>query len=103
MGHWPSAVHIPGTDQYLSIPLAGHETHDDEHNDAHSHTQHCHGNAASCSDVPTFAGVSFAVMQEVLAVFTASALLWALALRWWEPRRPNAIVPELRPPRLALG
>lgn len=102
MGHWPSAVDIPGTNQYLSIPLAGHQAHDDGHGEEHSHTQHCHGNSASCSDVPVFAGVSFALMAEALALSVAAGLVWAVAIRWWQPRRSNSLVPELQPPKLAL-
>ena len=34
-------------------------------------------------------------------MFTAGGLLWMVALHWWRPRRSNAIVPELLPPRLA--
>lgn len=101
MGHWPAAVPIPGTDEYLSVPLAGHATHEEE--DAHDHSQHCHGDSASCTDVPALAGTGFALMQEVLAVFTAGSLLWAVALQWWQPRRPNSLLPELQPPRMALG
>lgn len=101
MGHWPAAVPIPGTDQYLSVPFAGHASEEEE--GAHDHSQHCHGDSASCSDVPALAGTSFALMEEVLAVFTAGGLLWAAALQWWMPLRPNSLLPELQPPRMALG
>ncbi len=101
MGHWPSSVPIPGTDQYLSIPLAGHTDEHTGHNDGHDHSQHCHGDAASCSDAPVFAGVSFALMSEPLAVQAAAGLLWATALLAWRPRQSNSLLPELQPPRLA--
>lgn len=103
MGHWPGSVPIPGTDQYLSIPLAGHQTHDDSHEDSHAHEQHCHGNSSSCSDVPAMAGVSFALMNEMLALTVSAGLLWAIALQWWRPRGSNSLLPELLPPRLAGG
>jgi hypothetical protein len=103
MGHWPTAIPIPGTDQYLSIPLAGHEEHQDGHEDGHSHAQHCHGNSASCSDVPAFAGVSFALMSEALTFGAAAAFLVAVALHWWRPRQPNTLLPELQPPRPAFA
>ncbi len=102
MGHWPEAVPIPGTDEYLSIPFAGRPL-GDHHEEGGEHEQHCHGDAASCTDVPALAGVSVGLAQEFLAVFTAGGLLWMVALHWWRPRRSNAIVPELLPPRVALG
>lgn len=103
MGHWPAAVHIPGTDQYLSIPLAGNDEPADEHDDGHSHSQHCHGNSGSCSDVPALAGVSFALMSEALALSVTAALVWAVAFHCWQPRRPNSLLPELQPPRPAYA
>ena len=101
MGHWPAAVPIPGTDEYLSVPFAGQARQEEE--ETHDHGQHCHGDSASCSDVPALAGTGFALMQEVLAVFTAGGLLWAAALQWWKPLRPNSVLPELQPPRMAPG
>jgi hypothetical protein len=105
MGHWPASIPIPGTDSYLSVPLAGHEHDDDEHSEggAHSHAQHCHGNASSCSDVPTMAGVSFGLMEQTLALAGVDALLLALVWASWTPRRPIALMPELRPPRTAAA
>ncbi|MEO8541330.1 MAG: hypothetical protein ABI577_16430 [bacterium] len=98
MGHWPDAVHIPTTDQYLAIPLAGHHSHEED--EAHEHEQHCHGNSASCSDVPNIAGTGFALMnQSLTAAIAATALLWAVALRWWRPGGTNSLIPELQPPR----
>ncbi len=101
MGHWPAAVPIPGTNEYLSVPLAGHHSHAED--DGHDHAQHCHGDSASCSDVPTLAGVGFALMNEWLAFVAAGHLLLALALQWWRPGTANALVPELQPPRFALA
>lgn len=100
MGHWPEDVRIPGTQQYLTVPLAGRSTAESE--GAHDHTKHCHGDSASCSDVPALAGAGFAVMNETLAVAITAALLWVVALRYWRPRASNSLLPELQPPRFSL-
>jgi hypothetical protein len=97
MGHWPESVPIPGTDQYLSVPFAGVHTHEEE--DAHAHSQHCHGNSASCSDVPALVGAGFALIRDVLSFGTAGGLLLLLALQWWLPRGGAFVSPELQPPK----
>ena len=105
MGHWPAAVPIPGTALSLSLPLAGAEHHQavEEAAHEHAHEEHCHGNSAGCSDVPSLAGTSFGLMGEAIGLAISCAALWLLALRWWLPNGANAIAPELRPPRCAAS
>jgi len=105
MGHWPATVSIPGTSLYVSIPLAGAEPHA-THNDGggegtHDHSQHCHGDSASCSDVPALAGVSFALLGEAVALGAAGGMLLLAIGRLWRPSTANALAPGRRPPRIA--
>lgn len=97
MGHWPEAVPIPGTNQYLNVPFAGHRAGESDH------AQHCHDDSAACSDVPVMAGAGFALLNQAVAFAVVSGLLWLVALHWWRPRASNALLPELQPPRLAMG
>ena len=100
MGHWPAAVHIPGTESYLSIPLAGAEGHDDE-SDHHNHSEHCQAGSAGCSDTPAAAGVTIAVGNTALAIALADGLLLlALALSW-RPAEMRSLVPDTRPPKMS--
>ncbi len=104
MGHWPTSVPIPGTELYLSVPLAGAEHHDD-HSAASEdeHAQHCHGGAASCSDVPAAAGVSMAALAGGSGFVIVSNVLIALLAAAWRPRNTNSLTPGLRPPRTLLS
>lgn len=101
MGHWPTAVPVPGTTLYLSLPLAGaqHQHGGEETDEQQAHEQHCHGDSAGCTDVPSLAGTSFGLMGEAIGLAISGAALWLAALRWWLPNGANAVVPELRPPR----
>ncbi len=95
-GHWPAELPIPGTSYYLALPGAAPASPED---DGHDHSSHCHADAASCSDVPATAGVTFAVLNDVVALLGVSGLLLLLALRWWKPGEGFTPSPELEPPR----
>jgi hypothetical protein len=103
MGHWPTAVPVPGINLEVRVPLAGaqHQQHGEGTDHEEAHEQHCHGNSVGCSDVPIPAWTSFALIGEAVGLAISGATLWLLALRWWLPNRANAVVPELRPPRRA--
>lgn len=104
MGHWPASLPIPGTDLYVSVPFAGAEqahSHEAEADEA-SHEQHCHAGAASCSDIPAAAGVSFGLMNQPVA-FVIGGLLLLMGVRWWQPRASTTISPVLQPPRQGLS
>lgn len=104
MGHWPASVSIPGTNLYVSVPLAGGEAHD-VHNpeSAAEHGKHCHGGAASCGDAPAGAGVTLAIAQRDLSFAVGAVGLIALAMWGWQPLRGMTIAPEPRPPRALLS
>ncbi len=99
-GHWPSHIDIPGTNFYLALPFAtqGHE-HAGSTDD---HGRHCHSNAASCTDVPAAAGVSFALMNESIAALGVGALMVAIAIRSRQSPLSTSISPERRPPKQTL-
>jgi hypothetical protein len=99
LGHWPEQISIPGTNYYLAIP----GTADVESTGAHDHSQHCHADAASCSDVPATAGVSFAIMNETLGLIGAGGIFVLLALRWWVPGEGFNPSPEVKPPRSSVS
>lgn len=92
-GHWPNEFAIPGTAYAIAIPGAAGGT------DAHDHASHCHAEAASCSDAPAAAGVSFALMNESLTLLVAGGVLVLLALRWCVPGEDHPLSPEPAPPR----
>lgn len=98
-GHWPEQIPIPGTGYYLAIPGSFPTVPDGAASDGHDHSSHCHADAASCSDVPATAGVSFAILNETLALFGAGGLFVLLALRWWVPGEGFTPAPEIQPPR----
>ncbi len=98
-GHWPAELSIPGTGYYLALPGAAPASVE---GDGHDHSRHCHADAASCSDVPAAAGVSFALLNESLALFGAAGLFVLLALRWWKPGEGFTPSPELEPPRALI-
>jgi hypothetical protein len=95
MGHWPASIPIPGTDAYLTVPLAGKANQGDHHD----HSQHCHGGSASCTDAPAAAGISVALENEPLAVTFAAAVLVVALAAAWRPSFVRTLSPEHRPPR----
>jgi hypothetical protein len=96
MGHWPTSVRIPGTDSYVSVPLAGASR--DSETSAHEHAQHCHGDSAECSDAPMAAGAGLALANEGIVVgLSGGLLLVALALAW-RPARWATVSPGAEPP-----
>lgn len=98
-GHWPREVAIPGTGYYLAIPGSPAAAPGGSTAQGHDHSSHCHADAASCSDVPATAGVSFAILNETLAFFGAGGLFVLLALCWWVPGESFTPSPEIQPPR----
>lgn len=89
-GHWPLSVDVPGTSLYVGLPesSSAHE---------HDHTNHCHADAASCSDTPVTAGATVALLAESVAMSGNDSPLIGMAaesMRW----RPQAGVSPLSPP-----
>lgn len=104
LGHWSLQIDVPGTNLYVVLipgePEHSHAADSQEPEDEASHSQHCHTNAGSCSDVP-FTGVSpFALLSESVAHLGEGGALIALVLALWRPWRSLAIAPEEMPPRL---
>lgn len=99
MGHWPALhVDIPGTNLYLGLPDVGESARG--HQGGQSHENHCHESVASCSDQPITGISAFALLAESVALIGVAGALVAVAARWWQPRRPVSLLPELQPPRL---
>jgi hypothetical protein len=98
-GHWPEQVSIPGTGYSFAIPGSFSTVADGATSGGHDHSSHCHADAASCSDVPATAGVSFALLNENLTLFGAGGLFVLLAVLWWVPGERFAPAPEIQPPR----
>ena len=95
-GHWPAiAIPIPGTADVLVLPFASGETA------AGDHHQHCHADAAECSNGPG----SFALAVSLLAAAIALALPGGplLPVRARVPRLAlqHLPAPEPGPPRAA--
>jgi hypothetical protein len=105
MGHWPEDFGIPGTAYYVGLPFTGSHghTHEAGANAADTHARHCHGDSASCSDVPATAGVSFGLANEALALTLAAGALLAVASANRAALRENVLAPDRRPPRPFLS
>lgn len=104
LGHWSLKIDVPRTDLYLTLIAPSH--HDDEHagnDDQQAHTNHCHANAASCTDVPFTGASPFALLGDSIAYLGAATLLVALTLGIWRPWATLTVGPELRPPRRTIG
>ena len=101
MGHWPASFDIPGTSYYVGMPFTGAQGHSHEGGEGHDHSSHCHGDSASCSDVPAQAGVSFGLMTEAIALVVAAAVLFAVAKTARTILREYVLSPEPQPPRRA--
>ena len=111
-GHWPVVtLDIPGTDLYLQLPGSEGNIGGDDHGfgasagsqrDAHEHAQHCHGDTATCTDMPFTGASAFALMEESLAALGIAALLTLVALQARRPGALASVAPELQPPKLLL-
>jgi len=97
MGHWPAEMPVPGTSYYIGLSRSLRADGDA----AHEHAQHCHGDSASCSDVPAAGGAGVAaVLAAGLAVIGALTLL-KFASPWEALPRHNGVGggPQPPPPR----
>ena len=114
LGHWPVlTLSVPGLALSLTIPFVSEETLDhaaaingpvvSSGTDAQEHTQHCHANVATCTDIPFTGGSAFALLGEAVAFLGAAAILVALSMRPWRPTHESAVPPELRPPRTSFS
>lgn len=103
LGHWPADFEIPGTRYYVGMPFTGSHGHTHEANDKDDHSSHCHGDSASCSDVPAAAGVTFGLMNEAIALVASAAALFAVAKAARTALRENVLSPEPQPPRVSLS
>jgi hypothetical protein len=96
LGHWGLQFDVPGTDDYVVlVPGASHE---DQH-EVGQHENHCHLNAATCTDIPFTGASPFALLHASVAYLGATALLLAFALNAWRPSSGATVDPDLRPPR----
>lgn len=103
LGHWSLRFDLPGTSARLVV-LPGEEhsaDHDSPHgqssNDAHE--RHCHGDAASCSDVPFAGGSAFALLKEFAVRLPGAAESVGVAALVIALSALHCPAPERRPPR----
>ncbi len=114
-GHWPViTLHVPGAALDLTVPFVSEETAHSasgdttggptagSSSDAHEHAQHCHADAASCTDVPFTGASAFGLLNDTMAFLGAGALLMLMIATAWRPRQDAPVGPELRPPRALL-
>lgn len=99
LGHWGLQFDIPGSHLYVVLmPVESGHDHVSPAEESR-HEQHCHANAASCTDVPFMGASPFALLQYSVAHLGALALLIALSVAVWRPGLSLTIGPEPRPPR----
>lgn len=83
-GHWPTMTfHIPGAALDLTVPFVSEETAHSVAGDTtggptagsgsegHEHAQHCHADAASCTDVPFTGASAFGLLNDTMALLGA--------------------------------
>jgi hypothetical protein len=98
LGHWGLQFDIPGSRFYVVLMPAPQE-HEHDPGEESKHEQHCHANAASCTDVPFTGASPFALLQSSVEHLGAMALLIAFSVAVWRPGRSLTIGPELQPPQ----
>lgn len=99
LGHFSLQVDIPFTDQYLVLVPAA--PHDDQSN-VRTHENHCHANAATCTDIPFTGASPFVLAGQSVAFLGAAAVFVVLTSNWWRPTALNTIGPDLQPPKPGL-
>ena len=98
LGHWSISIDVAGIDLTL-IEAIPHEDEQAAHDDQPAHTNHCHANAASCTDVPFTGASPFALLGDSIAYLGAAAVLVVLLFGAWRPWATVTVGPEPRPPR----
>lgn len=114
-GHWPVITfHVPGAALDLTVPFVSEDAAHEQpagttggptagsSSDAHEHTQHCHADAASCTDVPFTGASAFGLLNDTVAFLGAGALLMLMIATAWRPGQAASVGPDLRPPRASL-
>jgi hypothetical protein len=105
-GHWTFELpHVRFDDPPEHAHTHGHTAQPvadvpDESNGAHDHSQHCHGESASCSDVPFSGSATVVALAERLAGLGSGSAFWAMPLSAIELWRGHAPGVELQPPKL---
>ena len=98
LDHWSVNVDVAGINLVL-IEAIHHEDEQAARDDQPAHTNHCHANAASCTDVPFTGASPFALLHDSIAYLGAAAVLVVLLIGTWRPWATLTVGPELRPPR----
>ncbi len=112
LGHWGIAFTLPIVDVHIVLvpeseqrDLVHPSSGPDEQDESASHSRHCHGGVATCSDVPYAGASGFALLSESVAMLasapTAASIrelgeLSALCDPGPDPRPPQALLSNLR-------
>lgn len=94
-GHWPLAVDIPGTSLYVGLPTSAPKQ-------GHSHEDHCHADAGSCSDAPVTSTATVAILADSLRLTERDPPMISLVPGGTDWRAQVAIAPIARPPENAV-
>jgi hypothetical protein len=104
LGHWPALrLTIPGTSSYVAVPLFGHDgdsVGNSSETDEHAHEQHCHANAASCTDVPFTGASAFALMTAAVGDIARQATRVLIFSAGARVPAGVTLSPSLRPPNV---
>ena len=117
LGHWGLSLSLPLLDvELVLLPGDGHihesaevpgHAHENGSDEADAHARHCHGGAATCSDVPYAGASGFALVAETVALLGGAPTvancgemtgLAALYAPGPDPRPPQALVECLLAP-----
>lgn len=97
-GHWDVQVRFPGT--ATTVGFAPSHTHaSSASGEAAAHSDHCHVDAAGCSDQPLVSGASVAHFRESLASAVVMGEVHGYFLATLVPPEGASVGPDLPPPR----
>jgi hypothetical protein len=98
-GHWEPRIDIPFTNYYWGLPEFAHS-----HSGAsHDHSDHCHGESATCATKPVTSGIGFALLRDSLLLLGAAAIATRVAVTCWKPAHWASVRPELQPPQAVVA
>jgi len=101
-GHWQISVPLPGLDAHLDLGAgeASAQESGDQHGHSHEdHSEHCHGDASACGNLPVMGVSGFALLDQHLRAPAFDEHAWPAATALWRPHAPLLHLPEIPPPR----
>jgi hypothetical protein len=94
LGHWDLQIDIPGTAYYVGLPGDTGHSHAD-------HSQHCHADMGSCSDLPLVTAAPVALLAATVETPREDSRGFPAPSAGWHPAGTIDSAPDTPPPRAA--